>query len=221
MTTAENLNRIIKAKSDIKQAIEEKGVTVGDLAIDGYAAKINEIKGSVSPISIATSKISFGYSDFETLPDGFDFNGATSFSRLFYFCNKLISLDVTNWDTSNVTNMEEMFFENYKLKTITGLETWNTSNVTTMNKMFDGCSLLTSLDLSNWDTSNVTNMTRMFGDCKGLTEVKMGGDVSEVIKVDAMFNGIKTTGMFYYNPQYDYSKIIEQLPSNWTAVPME
>lgn len=49
----------------------------------------------------------------------------------------------------------------------------NTSNVTNMNKMFYECSGLTSLDTSNWDTSNVTNMGSMFGSCSGLTSFEM------------------------------------------------
>lgn len=43
MTIAENLQRIQTAKTDIKTAIENKGVNVGDITIDGYAAKIDEI----------------------------------------------------------------------------------------------------------------------------------------------------------------------------------
>lgn len=45
MAIADNLNRIIQAKADIKSAIEDKGVSVGDITIDGYAAKIAEIEG--------------------------------------------------------------------------------------------------------------------------------------------------------------------------------
>lgn len=44
MTIAENLQRIQTAKADIKTAIENKGVNVGDITIDGYAAKIDEIE---------------------------------------------------------------------------------------------------------------------------------------------------------------------------------
>ena len=41
----------------------------------------------------------------------------------------------------------------------------------------------------------------------------MTDDVSNITSVNNMFNGIKTTGTFYYNPAYDYSKIIAVLPS--------
>ena len=36
-----------------------------------------------------------------------------------------------------------------------------------------------------------------------------------------MFGGIKTTGTLYYDSRYDYSKIINALPSTWTAVPYD
>ena len=45
------------------------------------------------------------------------------------------------------------------------LSSFNTSNVTTFAQMFQNCSSLTNLDLSNFDTSKVTNMEQMFGGC--------------------------------------------------------
>lgn len=165
MTTAENLNRIIKAKSDIKQAIENKGVEVGDITIDKYADKINEITQSSK--WVIPDGLSFGYSD----------------------CEKI--------DTENM----------------------DISNVTTMSCMFLHCDNITSLDLSSWDTSNVRDMEHMFDGCRKLTELRMGGDISKLDGWVGMFEGINTTGTFYYNSQYDYSKIISELPSTWTAVP--
>jgi hypothetical protein len=43
MSIATDITRIIKAKADIKTAIEEKGIEVGDGLIDTYAGKIAEI----------------------------------------------------------------------------------------------------------------------------------------------------------------------------------
>ena len=39
---------------------------------------------------------------------------------MFSQCNELEYLDLSNWNTSNVTNMEIMFNECYKLKKIKG-----------------------------------------------------------------------------------------------------
>ena len=54
-----------------------------------------------------------------------------------------------------------MFYYNNSLKNI-DTSNWNTSNVTDMNYMFYNCSKLENLDTSNWDTSKVANMNKMF-----------------------------------------------------------
>ena len=53
------------------------------------------------------------------------------------------------------------------------LSGFNTSNVTDMNHMFYNCGELTSLDLSRYDTSNVTNLNGMFTGCKKLTNLNL------------------------------------------------
>ena len=80
---------------------------------------------------------------------------------MFYGMSSVTSLDVSSFDTSNVTTMSYMF---YGMSSVTGLDVSNfdTSNVTTMGYMFKGMGSVTSLDLSNFDTSNVTDMTDMF-----------------------------------------------------------
>ena len=48
MSIASEIQRLQGAKANIKAAIEQKGVTVGDETIDTYAAKISEISGGDS-----------------------------------------------------------------------------------------------------------------------------------------------------------------------------
>ena len=48
---------------------------------------------------------------------------------------------------------------------------FDTSNVTSMAGMFRGCTRLTSLDVSHFDTSNVTNMRGIFSGCRSLTRI--------------------------------------------------
>ncbi|EMF0453287.1 BspA family leucine-rich repeat surface protein, partial [Enterococcus faecium] len=55
----------------------------------------------------------------------------------------------------------------YKSLTTMNLSNLDTSNVTNMSYMFYYCSSLTSLDVSHFDTSNVTNMSYMFSSCRG------------------------------------------------------
>ena len=91
-------------------------------------------------------------------------------------------------------------------------------NFINANGMFSGCNGLTSLDLSNFGTSKVTNMSSMFVNCSSLTSLKMMGNINKLQSTGSMFSNITTTGTFYYNSAYNYSKITNVLPSTWTAV---
>ncbi len=57
------------------------------------------------------------------------------------------------------------------LATIEGIENLNTSNTTDMDNMFGSCFKLTSLDLSGFDTQNLKTMNSMFGGCHALTTI--------------------------------------------------
>ena len=76
-------------------------------------------------------------------------------------------LEILDMNTSGLASCYRMFRCCTNLINITC--EWNTSNVTDMNYMFYGCNKLTSVDVSNWDTSNVTNMNGMFYGCYKLT----------------------------------------------------
>ena len=96
----------------------------------------------------------------------------------------IIKLDLSSWNTSNVTDMSCMFDECQSLKQL-DLSGWNTSNVTDMSYMFFGCWSLKKLDISNWDTSSVTNMNNMFCGCRSLKELNISGwNVSNVTDMD-------------------------------------
>ena len=108
--------------------------------------------------------------------------------NMFYDCRSLTSLDLSNFDTSNVTNMTYMFYDCRSLTSL-DLSSFDTSNVTNMANMFMTCSNLTSLDLSSFDTSNVTNMTSMFNNCSSLTSLDLGDfNTSKVTNMTNMFN---------------------------------
>ena len=62
---------------------------------------------------------------------------------------------------SSTIQVENITFNNF-----------NTSNVTNMYEMFYGCYALKGLDVSNWDMSSVTRTTSMFENCTNLKEIK-------------------------------------------------
>ena len=58
---------------------------------------------------------------------------------MFDNCIKLKNLDLSNFNTSNVMNMENMFYGCFELKEIKGIERFNTNKVTNMRGMFEFC----------------------------------------------------------------------------------
>jgi len=76
------------------------------------------------------------------------------------------NVNVSNFDTSKVTNMSSMFYESKAINL--DLSSFDTSNVIDMDWMFFN-NKSTLLDLSSFDTSNVTDMFGMFYFCTATT----------------------------------------------------
>ena len=98
----------------------------------------------------------------------------TSTCGWFYYMPNLESITGMEYlNTSEVTNMNWMFMECYKLTSL-DLSHFNTSKVISMTQMFTYCSGLTSLDLSSFNTSKVTYMNKMFYNSTNLRTIYVG-----------------------------------------------
>jgi surface protein len=113
----------------------------------------------------------------------------TNMSQMFQDCSGLTSVTLSGFDTQNVTNMSQMF-QNCSGLTSISLSGFDTQNVTTMGHMFFGCSSLTSINLSGINTSNLVSANFMFSDCQGLTSLDLSSfDTSNVRSMNNMFSG--------------------------------
>ena len=116
-----------------------------------------------------------------------DTSNVTNMSNTFSHCELLTSVDVSKWNTSKVTNMEGMFVGCNLLASV-DVSKWNTSKVTDMASMFSGCGTLRSIDVSKWNTSNVTDISGMFFGCSSLHSVDITGwDTSKVTNMTRLF----------------------------------
>ena len=97
----------------------------------------------------------------------FDTSLITEMFETFSNCNKLISIDLSNFNTELVESMQSMFFNCKSLESL-NLSNFNTISVDTMNKMFYSCQSLTSIDISNFNTEKVIDMISMFSNCHKL-----------------------------------------------------
>lgn len=111
---------------------------------------------------------------------------------MFLGCSSLESLDLSSFDISNVTDMNNMFYGCTNLKDI-NLSNFNSEYITSIYKMFVGCSNLTTLDISSLNINDDISCEGMFSECNKL-------------------NGIRCTSIFY-NWIYKNKEIL-QCPDN-------
>lgn len=124
----------------------------------------------------------------------------TSTEDMFSDCNILTSVDLSGFDTSNVTDMSSMFAGCNALISV-DLSGFDTSNVTDMAAMFKECETLTSLDLSGFDTSKVTAMGNIFNACRALISLDLSGfDTSKVTAMNFPFNGCSSLRIIDISP---------------------
>ena len=122
-----------------------------------------------------------------TFSDAVDTSNVTNMKNMFAGCSSLRNVDIEAFDTSKVRNMESMFSRCYSLTNI-DLSEFDTSQVTSMNGMFSSCSSLNSLELENFDTSRVTDMQYMFELCTSLSNLNLDSfDTSNVKDMTGMF----------------------------------
>ena len=89
---------------------------------------------------------------------------------MFHSCTGLKSIDLSKFDLSKVTYMDEFFNGCTSLESVTFPE--NLQNVKAMKYMFKSCTSLKSIDLSNCNLTIVENMNYFFQDCISLESVK-------------------------------------------------
>ena len=140
-----------------------------------------------------------------------DTSEVTNMSNMFSACIRLTSLDVSNFDTSKVIDMSDMFDQCYMLTSL-DLRNFNTSEVIDMSSMFSACISLTSLDVSNFDTSKVIDMSDMFSrsdfDSMHIEKINVSNfDTSKVIDMSDMFAGCSSLTSLDVS-NFDTSKVI-------------
>jgi gliding motility-associated-like protein len=141
--------------------------------------------------------------------DAPDLTFVTDISEVFYLCEGLNDMDLTNWDVSGITNMQGAF---YLASNFNGdISSWDVSNVTDFSFMlgrtdlfngdlsgwdvrsgenFQGMfvgALAFNSDISNWVTESATNMSTMFKEAESFNQDLSGWDVDQVTNFSEMF----------------------------------
>ena len=148
-----------------------------------------------------------GMSNLTTLNiSNFDTSQVTNMSSMFSGMSNLTALDLSNFDTSQAMYMGSMFQGMSNITTL-DLSNFDTSKVTSMYAMFSGMSNLTTLNISNFDTSQVTDMSYMFMHMSSLTTLDLSNfNTSKVTNMGNMFYGMRNLTTFNLS-SFDTSKV--------------
>ena len=218
MTVSEQIRRIKNAKAAIKQAIQNKGVTVSDTAkLNEYPALIDSISGGSGGDSIDVGywpnffelktknytdlQYVFAYlqvkntdKDIISLIENFDTSKVDDIGNAFYQFGYFSTsyypdLDLTKWNIEKVDNVQQAFYF-CKAKNL-NISGWKFTKATSMYQFmyyFYG----TTVNASNCYTSNITNMYYCFGNCDSLVSLDITGwDTSKATTMGYMFYGDK------------------------------
>lgn len=116
----------------------------------------------------------------------FDFSGIKNINRMFYNCQSLKNIDLSNINLLNIENMNYMFYQ---------------------------CLELNSVNLSEIDSSNVNDVSNMFENCIAINTIDISNFNNTDIKINDMFKGVPESGKIIINENLK-DKINSLLP-NW------
>lgn len=119
-------------------------------------------------ISVDSSITSFKFIDRLTTIDFSDIDMSNITNMASSFEGIPSDFEIIGLDTSNVTNMYRMFYECSNLTSIPALDM---SKVSTAHYMFYGCSKLK--EIPELDTSLVSSFSNMFSGCKTITKIPL------------------------------------------------
>lgn len=184
MTNGPDFNAKLKALETATNKIEhfKKGTVVPAASTNAVNIDDEESDYEIKLWLDPTDKTAYYYAEPEKVYLTEDMNS------MFRNMSSLISLNLSNFDTSKVTNMSYMFFNTSSL-TLLNLSNFDTSQVMNMDSIFRGMTNLTTIDLSNFDTSRVTDMSSMFSDMHNLTTLNLSNfNTSKVMYMNRMFS---------------------------------
>ena len=122
----------------------------------------------------------------------FDFSDVSDMSGMFYGCKKLKSINFKNVVTSSLIMMAYTFYNCESLVSL-DLSYFDTSKVVTLASLFYNCRSLTSLNLENLNTQSVNDMNSMFYNDESLISLDLSNfDTNSVNDLEFIFYGCKS-----------------------------
>lgn len=122
----------------------------------------------------------------------------TSCYQWFYDCINLTEIkNIERLHTSQCKDIERMFYNCEKLKDI-NVSNFDISKCINLTELFAKCKSLERLDLRAFNTKNILDMRYMFEECKNLKEVKVSNQWNtDTIDTEGIFDGCEINTVTY------------------------
>ena len=209
MSIADQIRRIKNAKAAIKEAIQNKGVSVSDTAkLDEYPALIDEISvgGSCDSAwpnffewrtqNYTSFKYLFTYAivndEFMNLIDGIDTTNVKDISYAFNYFNyssnkQSDELDLTHWDVSKVAYTNRAFYYCGRINNL-NISGWDFQKSDDLD-YFIASSDFNTINMANCNTSTITSFDHFLYYSSKLISIDMTGcDTSMATDMNHMFS---------------------------------
>lgn len=158
-----------------------------------YGSKITELDLSgLNPQNCSVSGLCNGCRNLtKAILPNFKFRGNGVTTTMFSSCSSLTYVDLTGWDTSNVSSYQYMFSGCSSLTSLDlSMFTVRTGGTfTSVAQMFHNCTSLQHLDLRNWKFSSIPTSAypqRMFGSTNNVPTIPL--DCEIIVKDDTEKN---------------------------------
>ena len=140
-------------------------------------------------------------------------------SHMFSWCSSLIEINLSIFNTDNVTDMSSMFSWCSSLKEL-NVSNFNTNNVIYMFDMFVGCSSLIELNLSNFNIKKVISMNSMLNNCRNLEKLDISSFIvsSKFCKMDFIFFQFKSLYELNISNFSNNERLFEQIKSDCSKI---
>lgn len=146
-----------------------------------------------------------------------DTSRVKTFIETFRYMEKLESIDLSNFNTINVTNMQHMFSNMNQIKEI-DLSNLNLKNVTNMVQMFSTTSV-EKINFSSAIIQNIENMSGMFLGAYNLKELDISSfDFSNIKNYKQFFLFAENVDRTIYVKDVYAKEIVQALSPNATII---
>ena len=206
-----NIDKLINITIELKDTTKEKIISTSmksmfencnsltSFDINGITFNVSSTEKMFYNTSIILMDLTYFYSEYEIIA-----------SKMFAYCKRLINITTLKNNKNKpiiVKNSSGMFEGSDSLVSI-DLSNLNTLNTTDISKMFLNCKSLLSISLEKVDTTNVINMSRTFQNCSSLNSIKLKkSEISNVEDMSYMFSGCESLPKIEFNTKYTATKL--------------